>query len=295
MTAMKDMFKDILQKVMECEFADELGYEKSDRMSSDECANKSKNYRNGYSKKTVKTQMGELEIKVPRDRNGEYEPKIISKYNRNADDMEEKILSLYACGMSQRDIAKQIKNLYDVEISPELVSKISEKIMPDVTAWQNRPLEAVYPFVFMDAIHYKVKENHQYITKAAYVVLGINLDGQKDILGIWIGENESSKFWLNVLNELKTRGIKDVFLFCVDGLTGFRQAIETAFPNAQIQRCIIHQIRSSTRFVSYKHIKELMALKKVYQAISKEEAMNNLILFKDKWGKASCISATLFG
>lgn len=148
----------------------------------------------------------------------------------------------------------------------------------------------------MDAIHYKVKENHQYITKAAYVVLGINLDGQKDILGIWIGENESSKFWLNVLNELKTRGIKDVFLFCVDGLTGFRQAIEAAFPNAQIQRCIIHQIRSSTRFVSYKHIKELMVeLKKLYQAISEEEAMNNLILFKDKWGNASFISATLFG
>ena len=286
MTAMKDMFKDILQEVMECEFADELGYEKSERTSNDECGKKSKNYRNGYSKKTVKTQMGELEIKVPRDRNGEYEPKIISKYNRNADGMEEKILSLYACGMSQRDISEQIKNLYDVEISPELVSKISEKIMPDVTAWQNRPLEAVYPFVFMDAIHYKVKENHQYITKAAYVVLGINLDGQKDILGIWIGENESSKFWLNVLNELKTRGIKDVFLFCVDGLTGFRQAIKAAFPNAQIQRCIIHQIRSSTRFVSYKHIKKLMVdLKKVYQAISEEEAMNNLILFKDKWGQ----------
>ena len=275
MTAMKDMFKDILQEVMKCELADELGYEKSERTSNDECGKKSKNYRNGYSKKTVKTQMGELEIKVPRDRNGEYEPKIISKYNRNADGMEEKILSLYACGMSQRDIAEQIKNLYDVEISPELVSKISEKIMPDVTAWQNRPLEAVYPFVFMDAIHYKVKENHQYITKAAYVVLGINLDGQ-------------------VLNELKTRGIKDVFLFCVDGLTGFRQAIEAAFPRAQIQRCIIHQIRSSTRFVSYKHIKELMVdLKKVYQAISEEEAMNNLILFKDKWGKTypSCVKS----
>lgn len=147
---------------------------------------------------------------------------------------------LYACRMSQRDIAEQIKNLYDVEISPEFVSKISEKIMPDVTAWQNRPLKVVYPFVFIDTIPYKVKENHRNITKAAYVVLGINLDGQKDILGIWIGENESSKFWLNVLNELKTRGIKDVFLFCVDGLTGFVQAIEAASPNAQIQRCIIH-------------------------------------------------------
>ena len=294
LNSMKDLFSDVLQQVMEAELEETLGYEKSGHASENTESGKSKNYRNGYSKKTVKTQLGEVDVKIPRDRNGEYEPKIIAKYSRNTDGMEEKILALYACGMSQRDIAEQIKNLYDVEISPELVSKISEKIMPDVTAWQNRPLEAVYPFVFMDAIHYKVKENHQYITKAAYVVLGINLDGQKDILGIWIGENESSKFWLNVLNELKTRGIKDVFLFCVDGLTGFRQAIEAAFPNAQIQRCIIHQIRSSTRFVSYKHIKELMAdLKKVYQAISEEEAMNNLILFKDKWGKTypSCVKS----
>lgn len=294
MEAMKDMFKEVLQQVMECELEDELGYAKSCRQSKDESSKKSKNYRNGYSKKTVKTQLGEVDINVPRDRNGEYEPQIIGKYSRNVDGMEEKILSLYACGMSQRDIAEQIKNLYDVEISPELVSKISEKIMPEVTAWQNRPLEAIYPFVFMDAIHYKVKDNHQYITKAAYVVLGINLDGQKDILGIWIGENESSKFWLNVLNELKTRGVKDVFLFCVDGLTGFREAITAAYPSAQIQRCIIHQIRSSTRFVSYKHIKQLMAdLKKVYQAISEDEAMSSLIEFKDKWGKQypSCVKS----
>ena len=237
MTAMKDMFKGILQEVMECELADELGYEKSERTLNDKFSNKSKNYRNGYSKKTVKTQLGELDIKVPRDRNGEYEPKIIGKYNRNVDGMEERILSLYSCGMSQRDIAEQIKNLYDVEISPELVSKISEKIMPDVTAWQNRPLEAVYPFVFMDAIHYKVKENRQYITKATYVVLGINLDGQKDILGIWIGENESSKFWLNVLNELKTRGIKDVFLFCVDGLTGTLNSFSSTITNGFTEGC----------------------------------------------------------
>ena len=294
MAAMKDMFRDVLQEVMECELESELGYEKSQRQSNDECLSKSKNYRNGYSKKRVKTQLGEIDIKIPRDRNGEYEPKIIGKYNRNADGMEEKILSLYACGMSQRDIAEQIKNLYDVEISPELISKISEKILPEVTAWQNRPLEEIYPFVFMDAIHYKVKQDHQYVTKAAYVVLGINLDGQKDILGIWIGENESSKFWLNVLNELKTRGVKDIFLFCVDGLTGFREAINAAYPNSQIQRCIIHQIRSSTRFVSYKHIKELMTdLKKVYQAVSEDEAMNSLISFKDKWGKIypSCIKS----
>ena len=294
MAAMKDMFKDVLQEVMECELSEELGYEKSERLSGVDCNNKSKNYRNGYSKKTVKTQLGEIDVRVPRDRNGEFEPKIIGKYNRNADGMEEKILSLYACGMSQRDIAEQIKNLYDVEISPELVSKISEKIMPEVTAWQNRPLESVYPFVFMDAIHYKVKQDHQYITKAAYVVLGINLDGQKDILGIWIGEHESSKFWLNVLNDVKTRGVKDVFLFCVDGLNGFREAIQAVYPNSQIQRCIIHQIRSSTRFVSYKHIKPLMSdLKKVYQAVSEDEALNSLIQFKDKWGKTypSCVKS----
>lgn len=294
MAAMKEMFKEVLQQVMECELSDELGYEKSQRESNPDCGNVSKNYRNGYSQKTVKTQLGEVELKIPRDRNGEYEPKIIGKYNRNADGMEEKILSLYACGMSQRDIAEQIKNLYDVEISPELVSKISEKIMPEVAAWQNRPLDSIYPFVFMDAIHYRVKENHQYITKAAYVVLGITLDGNKDILGIWIGENESSKFWLNVLNELKTRGVKDVFLFCVDGLAGFREAIGAVYPDAHIQRCVIHQIRSSTRYVSYKDIKQLMAdLKTVYQAVTEDEAMNNLIRFKEKWGKSypSCVKS----
>ena len=188
--------------------------------------------------------------------------------------------------MSQRDIAEQIKNLYDVEISDGLVSKIVEKITPEINAWQNRPLERVYPFIFMDAIHYKVKENHQYITKAAYVVLGIGLDGRKDILGVWIGENESAKFWLSVMNDLKNRGIKDVYVFCVDGLTGFREAINAAFPKSQIQRCIIHQIRSSTRYVSYKDIKAVMAdLKRVYQAINEDEAMNALREFKEKWAK----------
>ena len=292
MQAMKDLFRDAIQQVMESELDVELGYEKSERMSDSENDNLSKNYRNGYSKKTIKTQLGEIEVKVPRDRNGEYEPKIIGKYSRNADGMEEKILSLYACGMSQRDIAEQIKNLYDVEISPELVSKISEKIMPEVNDWQNRPLEAVYPFVFMDAIHYKVKENHQYITKAAYVVLGITMEGSKDILGIWIGEHESSKFWLNVLTELKSRGVRDVYLFCVDGLTGFREAIEAVYPNAGIQRCIFHQIRYSTRFVSYKDIKELMAdLKLVYTAVTEDEALHNLMSFKEKWSKSypSCV------
>jgi len=294
MEAMKDMFRDVLQQVMECELEEKLGYEKSERIAVNDENGMSKNYRNGYSKKTVKTQLGEVKVKIPRDRNGEYEPQIIGKYNRNADGMEEKILALYSCGMSQRDISEQIKNLYDVEISPELVSKISEKIMPEVTAWQNRPLESVYPFVFMDAIHYKVKENHQYITKAAYVVLGVNMEGNKDILGVWIGENESSKFWLSVLNDLKNRGVRDIYLFCVDGLTGFREAIEAVYPKSQIQRCIIHQIRSSTRYVSYKDIKELMRdLKAVYQAVTEDEALNGLVQFKEKWGKAypSCVKS----
>ena len=294
MDAMKEMFKDALQQVMNSELDEKLGYEKSERASKNDEASMSKNYRNGYSPKTVKTQIGEVEINVPRDRNGEFEPQIISKYNRNADGMEEKILSLYACGMSQRDISEQIKSLYDVDISDGLVSKITEKIMPEVSAWQSRPLESVYPFVFMDAIHYKVKENNQFVTKAAYVVLGITSEGNKDILGIWIGEHESSKFWLSVMNDLKSRGLQEVYLFCVDGLKGFKEAINAAYPKAEIQRCIIHQIRYSTRYVGYKDIKQLMAdLKLVYQAVTEEEALNNLVSFKEKWGKAypSCVKS----
>ena len=290
MEAIKGMFKDVLQEVMEAELDTQLGYNKQERRMREmaDCDENgvSKNYRNGYSKKTVKTQLGEVEINVPRDRNGEYEPKIIEKYQRNADGMEEKVLALYAAGMSTTDISEQIKNLYDVDISPELVSRITEKIMPQVAEWQARPLDSVYPFVFMDAIHYKVRDNHQIITKAAYVVLGINLDGYKEILGIWIGENESSKFWLGVLNELKSRGVKEVYLFCVDGLTGFREAIAAVYPKAGIQRCIIHQIRSSTRFVSYKDIRAFMAdLKTVYTALTEEAALENLEAFKEKWGK----------
>ena len=291
---MKEPFSDGLQQAMEAELEEKLGYEKSERMSKDGENISSKNYRNGYSKKTVKTQLGEVDVKIPRDRNGEYEPQIIGKYSRNADGMEEKILALYACGMSQRDISEQIKNLYNVDISDGLVSKIVEKITPEITAWQNRALDPVYPFVFMDAIHYKVKENHQYITKAAYVVLGIQADGRKDILGVWIGENESSKFWLQVMNDLKNRGIKDVYVFCVDGLKGFREAINAAFPRSAIQRCIIHQIRSSTKYVSYKDMKMLMAdLKRIYQSVTEDEAMNAFIDFKDKWQNSypSCVKS----
>lgn len=291
MSAMKEMFRDVIQTVMEVELDEELGRERCQRSSEPEGT--PRNYRNGYAKKTVKTQLGEVDIKVPRDRNGTFEPKIIGKYSRNADGMEDKILALYACGMSQRDIAEQIKELYDVEISPELVTKISEKIMPEVTTWQNRPLESVYPFIFMDAIHYKVKEDHRYVTKAAYVVLGITLDGRKDILGVWIGEHEGSKFWLNVLNDLKSRGYG-----CLSVLhrrpvrydAGHRDCLS----QKPSQRCIVHQTRSSTKFVSYKDIKQVVAaLKKIYTAVSLDGAAANRKDFADKWRRQypSCVKS----
>ncbi len=290
MTAMKEMFRDVVQTVMEVEMDEEPGRERCQRAETSSAPN----YRNGYTKKTVKTQLGEVDIKVPRDRNGSFEPKIIGKYSRNADGMEEKILALYSCGMSQRDIAEQIKELYDVEISRDLVTKITEKIMPEVTAWQNRPLEAVYPFIFMDAIHYKVREDHRYVTKAAYVVLGITMDGRKDILGVWIGEHESSKFWLNVLNDLKSRGVMDVYLFCTDGLRGMMEAIRAVYPQSRLQRCIVHQIRSSTRFVRWKDIKQVAAdQKKIYTSATLDEAEENLLQFSEKWRKQypSCVKS----
>jgi len=281
METIKEMFADILEEVLQCEIDEQLGYEKHQRRSDEPG-----NYRNGSTKRKLKTQFGEVEVSVPRDRNGSYEPQILNKYQRNVDGLEEKILSLYAHGMSTRDIQEQVKDLYNIEISSELVSKISEKIMPQVNEWQSRPLEAYYPFVFMDAIHYKIRDNHQIVSKAAYVVLGINNEGYKEILGIWVGGNESSKFWLGVLNDLKTRGVKTVNLFCVDGLTGFKEAIQAVYPFAGIQRCIIHQIRSSTKYVSYKHIKEFVAdLKLIYTSINEEMAMERLIEFKEKWGK----------
>lgn len=282
MQCMKGMFADVLEQTLQAEMDIQLGYDHAQRRTIDG----KKNYRNGTVKRTMKTQLGEVDIDVPRDRNGEFEPQIIGKYQRNADGIEERILSLYATGMSTRDIKDQIKGLYDVEISEGLVSKISERILPEVSEWQNRPLEASYPFIFMDAIHYKVRENHQVITKAAYVVLGINEDGCKDVLGLWVGASESAKYWMGVLNELKSRGVKEVSLFCVDGLTGFREAISAVYPEARIQRCIIHQIRNSTKFVSYKHLKEFMKdLKMVYQATTEEQALNQLSIFKDNWGK----------
>lgn len=278
--AMKEMFRDVIQEALEAEMDENLGYSKHDYEGKS-----TSNSRNGYSSKTIKTELGPVKIDVPRDRNGEFEPKIVAKHQRNMNGIEDKIVSLYSTGMTTRDITEQIKSLYDVEISAETVSNITNRILPLVTEWQNRPLENTYSFIFMDAIHYKVRDDKQIVVKAAYVAIGVNLDGEKEVLGIWIGANESSKFWLSVLNELKNRGVKDVLIFCVDGLKGFKEAIGASFPFAKIQRCIIHQIRASMKYIPYKDRKAFVAdLKEVYTAVNEETALNNLIEMKSIWG-----------
>jgi putative transposase len=281
LTAIKDMFKDVLQETLEAEMDTQLGYGKYDISEK-----QTQNSRNGYSKKTVKSQLGPVELNVPRDRTGEFEPKIISKYQRNVTGIEDKVMYLYAAGMTTRDISEQIKNLYDVDISSDMVSNITNRIIPIVTEWQNRPLEKTYSFIFMDAIHYKVREDKQIVVKAAYVVLGVNMDGEKEVLGIWVGANESSKFWLSVLNDLKNRGIQDVLIFCVDGLNGFKEAIGAVYPFAKIQRCIIHQLRASMKYVPYKDKKAFVAdLKSIYGSVNEDVALENLLAAKEKWGK----------
>lgn len=278
---LKEMFKDALQEMLEAELEMQLGYAKGDKRNK-----QTDNRRNGYTDKTVKTQFGEMPIEVPRDRNGEFEPIVVPKNKRDISGIEEKVIALYARGMSTRDIHEQIKDIYGIELSAEMVCKITDNIIPQIKEWQNRPLESLYTFVFMDAIHYKVREDGQIKSKAAYVVLGVNLDGFKDVLGIWIGENESSKFWLGVLNDLKNRGLRDVLIFCVDGLTGIKEAITAAYPGAEIQRCIIHQLRNSFKHVSYKDIKEFARdFKEVYKAPNEEAALESLGEVEEKWCK----------
>ena len=276
---LKEVFKDALQEMLEAELEVELGYSKGDRKNK-----RTDNRRNGYSQKTVKTQFGEMDLDVPRDRNGAFEPVVVPKNKKNISGIEQKVISLYARGMSTRDIHDQIKDIYGIEMSAEMVSKITDRLIPEIKEWQTRPLKPIYPFVFMDAIHYKVREDGQIKNKAAYVVLGVDLDGFKDILGIWIGESESSKFWLGVLNELKNRGLEDVLIFSVDRLTGLKEAIQTAYPKAEIQRCIIHQLRNSFKYVSYKDKKEFARdFKAVYTAINEEAAYEALGELEEKW------------
>lgn len=279
LVGLKEMFRDVLQEALEAEMDEALGYCKYDTISKNK-----DNSRNGYSKKTLKTELGPVEINIPRDRNGEFEPKIVPKHQRSVNGIEDKILGLYATGMTTRDISEQIRELYGVDISAETVSNITNRILPLVSEWQHRPLEKTYAFIFMDAIHYKVREDKQIVVKAAYVVIGVNMDGEKEVLGIWIGANESSKFWLSVLNDLKNRGVQNVLIFCVDGLNGFKEAIGATFPFARIQRCIIHQIRSSMKYIPYKDRRAFVAdLKGIYKAVNEEVAMDNLLSLKEKW------------
>ena len=281
-TFFKDMMKVMIEEFYQGELEEELGYTKYDYRNKD-----SNNSRNGYSSKKLKSSAGEIEVNVPRDRNSEYEPQVIKKHqNTIGQDLEAKIISMYAKGMTTSDIESHIEEIYGYQVSDSSITRITDKILPLVKEWQTRPLEAIYPIVFMDAIHYHVRSEGQIVKKAVYIAIGISSSGEKDVIGMWVGENESAKFWLSKLNELKSRGVEDILIACVDGLTGFSNAIEAVYPQTQIQQCIIHQIRSSTQFVSYKDIKALIAdLKLVYKATTEESALLNLELFDEKWGK----------
>ena len=276
----KEFVGDILENGLEAELDDELGYSKYDYRNKD-----TDNSRNGHSTKTMKTSFGEVDIDVPRDRKGEFEPQLVKKQQTSlSGDIEEKILSMYAKGMTTRDIDAHIREIYGLEVSDSTVSRITDKILPVVKEWQQRPLEEIYAVVFLDAIHYHVRSEGQIVKKAVYIAIGINISGIKEVLGMWVGENESAKYWLSILNGLRNRGVEDILIACVDGLTGFDNAIEAVYPKTEIQQCIIHQIRNTTRFVSYKDIKALMAdLKRVYAAVDEGTALYELEAFGKKW------------
>lgn len=279
-SVMREMMSVLLEGALDEELNEELGYSKYDYK------NKNKdNSRNGHSHKTMHISYGDMDISIPRDRNGEYEPQLVKKYqNTVTQDMEEKIISMYAKGMTTGDIEAHMKELYDMDISDSTISRITDKILPIVKEWQERPLEDIYAVVYMDAIHYHVRSEGRIVKRAVYIALGIDMSGRRDVLGMYVGENESAKFWLSIMNGLKNRGVEDILIACVDGLSGFPQAIEAVYPQTEIQQCIIHQIRNSTKYVTYKDIKKLMAdLKEVYAAPTEEIALNALELFGDKW------------
>ncbi len=286
MDDIQNLFKETIAEFMEngldAELDEELGYSRYDYKNKD-----TDNSRNGHSSKTLKTSFGEVEVDIPRDRKGEFEPVLLKKNQTSiSQDIEEKILSMYAKGMTTGDIETHIKEIYGLEISDTTVSRITDKILPIAKEWQQRPLEAIYAVVFLDAIHYHVRSEGQIVKKAVYIAIGITLDGKKDVLGMWVGENESAKFWASVLNGLKNRGVEDIFIACTDNLTGFASAIEAVYPKTEIQNCIIHQLRNSSKYVSYKDIKALMAdLKAVYGAVDEQSALDALEEFSTKWDK----------
>ena len=276
---LKKLFAGTLEKILEAEMEEHLGYEKNSELGKN-----SGNSRNGYGHKTIKSEWGESEISVPRDRKGEFEPQIIEKRQTRTDDIEGRILAMYSKGMSTRDIEDHLRDVYGVEVSATLISRITDKIMPEIIEWQSRPLSEIYPVVFFDGIYYKVRKDGKVVNKCIYSVLGIDIEGKKDILGIWISDSESAGFWTTVFNELKNRGVKDILIACHDNLTGMVSALGTVFPKTENQLCIIHMIRNSIKFVSHKERKEIIRdLKKIYGAISEEEALFALEEFKEKW------------
>lgn len=266
-----------IERALEIEMEEHLGEKSKGRR-------KTGNSRNGYTPKTLKTDTAEIPLEIPRDRNADFEPQLVKKNQRRSGDLDSKILSLYAKGMTTRDISDTFKEMYDVEVSPTLISKVTDGVMEEVVSWQNRPLDSIYPVLFLDCIVVKVREDKRVINKSVFLALAINTEGKKELLGLWIAQNEGSKFWMSVLTELQNRGVTDVFIASVDGLSGFPEAIKTVFPETKIQLCVVHQIRNSLKYVSYKDRKTVAKdLKNIYRSVTEEEARMELDRFADKW------------
>lgn len=276
---LKRLSKAVLERALGAELTQHLGYEKHDPTGYG-----NGNSRNGSSEKTLKGKSGEITIDVPRDRNGMFEPQIVKKHQTRFDGFDDKILSMYALGMTTRDIQAHLEEIYGVEVSPTLISNVTDAVTEEVKAWQNRPLEAVYPILYLDALHVKMRDGGHVHNRAMYVAIGVKLDGDKEVLGLWAGQAEGAKFWLQVVTELKNRGVQDIFIACVDGLKGLPQAIETVFPKAQVQLCIVHLVRNCLNYVSWKDRKVVAAdLKPIYRAATSEDAWLQLEAFAEKW------------
>jgi len=276
---MKELTKRLLEKLLDTELTTHLGYEKHKPQEK-----KSGNARNGHSAKTILTGEDEIKLQVPRDRKGRFEPVAVPKHQRRFDGFDQKITSMYARGMSLSEIQGHLKEIYGVEVSPTLISNVTDAVIEDVREWQNRPLDPIYPVMFFDAIMVKSRENGKTENKAVYLALGINMEGRKELLGMWIADTEGAKFWLNVITEIRNRGVEDILIACIDGLKGFPEAIHAVFPRTEIQLCVVHMIRNSLKYVSYRDYKELLAdLKGVYKAQTEDEALQNLDKFAAKW------------
>lgn len=275
--ALKDLLGGTIKEMMESEMDDHLGYEKSERAGSED-------YRNGYKSKRINSSYGSMDIQVPQDRNSSFDPKIVKKRQKDISEIDQKIISMYAKGMTTRQISETIDDIYGFEASEGFISDVTDKILPQIEDWQNRPLDEVYPIIYIDAIHYSVRDEGVIKKLAAYIILGINTNGMKEVLSINVGDNESAKYWLSVLNELKNRGVKDILVLCADGLTGIKEAIAAAFPNTEYQRCIVHQVRNTLKYVPDKDRKAFATdLKTIYHASNEKKALEALKTVTEKW------------